>query len=400
MMLRLIKRTFYLFMAIITLFVYMVDPFVVEASSANTLGELRDELAALEKQKKDNSNTVNSTNDQIDANRVDIQNSYDAIEKSKEDIIIAQSKIDESNIEIAELTDIVAELVVVYEQITDQESYLEYITGASSMADLIMRSDAVNQLLDYSSSSIENLENLIKENEQNKIDLENYQVTLNENIASYETKINSLESELQYYAEITEDIDDQIKNQEAFIEYYEDLGCEEDQDLNECVEIANNRGWIKPLSYAYVSSPWGMRNGSLHNGIDLAGNPEGTPVYAAAAGTVAGVTNRSSCGGNKVYVHVYVDGVAYTNTYIHLLEIDVKVGQKVTIDTQIGTVGGGSKTQSYDKCSTGAHLHFGVSKGFYLYDYTSYTSLVNYSIAPPGFPDKYGKFYSRTQWFD
>ena len=68
----------------------------------------------------------------------------------------------------------------------------------------------------------------------------------------------------------------------------------------------------------------------FHNGIDL-GIGEGTKIYAAASGTVAAITKKSSCGGNKVYVHSYVNGKAYTHYYFHLLKIDVKVGDKVLV---------------------------------------------------------------------
>ena len=45
---------------------------------------------------------------------------------------------------------------------------------------------------------------------------------------------------------------------------------------------------------------------------------------------------------------------------------DYKVGDIVTITSVIGTVGGG---ESYDNCSTGAHLHFGILKGWSGYTY-------------------------------
>ena len=290
-----------------------------------------------------------------------------------------------------------------------ENAYFEYISSAGSLTEMIMRMSAVDQITDYNKEQLQKLENLIKENEQLKVDMANYQVQLNNNIEAYEQRINKLDKRLAELDELADSIDDQIKNQKALIDYYEGLGCKEDQNLQQCVSIANNSGWLKPLKKGYVSSLYGYRKHpttgvyKLHNGIDLAGNNEGTPVYAAAAGTVAAITRKSSCGGNKVYIHVYVNGTAYTTYYFHLLSINVKVGDKVSTDTVIGTVGGGKQTRSYDSCSTGAHLHFGVAKGFYLgggkEGYSSYSTLVSKSMSPPGFGPKGWKFVNRNQFY-
>ncbi len=43
-------------------------------------------------------------------------------------------------------------------------------------------------------------------------------------------------------------------------------------------------GWVRPTA-GTVTSGFGSRWGAIHEGVDIAG-PRGTPVYAAAAGTV------------------------------------------------------------------------------------------------------------------
>lgn len=385
-----------------------IDISNIDAEVATTLRDLKNELEILKAEKEESDENVDNTESQIAANNEEIATAYSKIEEAEAAIEISEKKIEESNIEIEELSETAAQLMILYEQLQNQDTYLSFITASSSLTELIMRIDAINQLLEYNEKTITTLENLIVENEQEQISLIKSQEELAENIADYKEKIEALEDDLQYFAEITEDIDDQINNQETLIEYYEDLGCELDQNLEDCVEIANNVTWLKPLEYAYVTSEFGYRyifgSWSFHNGIDLGGNAEGTPVYASVAGTVAAITVKSSCGGNKVYIHSYVDGEPYTTAYLHLLTINVEVGDQVTTDTMIGTVGGGSQTSSYDSCSTGAHLHFTVATGFYLGggsdSYSSYSTYVANSIEPPGYPDLYGKFYSRTAWFD
>ncbi len=395
------------FLILLVITPYILDPMVASASNANTLGELRNELAALKKQKTDNQNSVNNTQSQINNKTQEIATAYANIEQARNDITVAEGEIAAADLTITELEDEIASLMKFYQQINTQESYMEYVTDASSLTELIMRSDAISFMLDYTNNQIVTFENLIVTNEDKKIELINKQEKLNNDITSYEASISSLQNDLASFTEITEDIDDQIKNQEALIDYYENLGCKEDQSLTDCVAIANNVSWLKPLNYGVVTSGFGYRylwgSYSFHNAVDIGGNWEGTPVYSATNGTVSAVTYRSSCGGNKVYVHSYVNGQPYTVSYLHLLNYNVKVGDKVTTNTVIGTIGGGSQTW-WDSCSTGAHLHFGVATGLYLGGgpdgYSSYSTYVARAIEPPGYPGLYGSFYSRTQWFN
>lgn len=103
-----------------------------------------------------------------------------------------------------------------------------------------------------------------------------------------------------------------------------------------------------PVPGAYVSQ-------GIHgkNGIDLAGIPSGTPVYAAAAGTVTtadgdGLYN----GGYGNYVDITHDNGTVTR-YAHLSSVAVAVGQTVGKGEYIGGVGNTGR-------STGNHLHFEV----------------------------------------
>ena len=181
--------------------------------------------------------------------------------------------------------------------------------------------------------------------------------------------------------------------------------------LATCITVGDNARWYKPTTKGYISSGFGYRSFYLngrpysdyHNAVDVAGISGGTPLYAAAGGTVAAVIRKASCGGNQVYIHVRVQGVAYTLTYAHMQDVYVKVGDKVTSQTVIGTVGGGGSTLKknggWDTCSTGWHLHFGVAKGFYLgggtEGYSSYSTYVAKSIVPPMMPGYGVWYYSR-----
>ena len=175
------------------------------------------------------------------------------------------------------------------------------------------------------------------------------------------------------------------------------------EDINKCVTIPFSSEFKRPLKSGRVGSEFGKRYHptqhvyKLHTGIDLQ-TGEGKPVLASAAGRVAAIIKKASCGGNQVYLHHNINGVYYTTVYMHLLSYNVKVGDVVRQGEQIGKVGGGS-TKSYDKCTTGPHLHFSVATGLYFgsapYGYSSYSTFVKKLLNPRTvvyFPAK-GKYF-------
>ncbi len=89
-----------------------------------------------------------------------------------------------------------------------------------------------------------------------------------------------------------------------------------------------------------------------YNGVDV-GNQCGTPIYAAAAGTVqraVGDGKWNSGKGNHVSI-LHSDGIA--TYYGHLLSLFVVPGDRVNVGDRIGLMGKTGKT-------TGCHVHFQV----------------------------------------
>lgn len=381
-------------------------------AAANTLGELKQELNNLKAQKAQNNNAKNKTQAEINAENQKIAQANAAIEQAEADIELAKIAIDESNKEIEKAKADSAELLVFYQIMQGEDDFIQYVTGASSMTDLVMRGEAVSQIVDYNQLSLTKLEKDIEYNNQLQIDLKNKEDDLKVKIANYEKSLSGLKNDMSSLVEVSLDIDAQIKAQQELINYYQNLGCKDNQLLSDCVaDVANNSRWLKPLERGYISSGFGYRSFTLngkpysdfHNGYDIAGNSGGTRIYAVASGTVAAVIKQASCGGNQVYLHVRVGGKPYTITYAHMMDVYVKVGQTVTATDVIGTVGGGGKTLKsnggWDTCSTGYHLHFSVSNGFYLGGgpdgYSSYSKYISQSIVPPMLPGYGTWFYSR-----
>ena len=122
-------------------------------------------------------------------------------------------------------------------------------------------------------------------------------------------------------------------------------------------------------------------------------------IACVAAGIVAGIIWKSSCGGNRIYIHHKINGVTYTTSYVHLRSILVSVGDTVTKDTKIAIMGGDPSVETWDKCSTGRHLHFATAYGLYLTDYTSWNTYIAKSVNPRtlvNFPQRGTRFTNRT----
>ena len=392
------------------LFLLLVLAFSIPNVYADeTLGDKKKYLSALQQKKADNEYAKSKTQAEINSQNNQIANAHNAVEQAEVDIEIAKNKITESNEKISSTKDESSKLLVFYEIMQGENHMLEYITGASTMTDLIMRIESVSQILDHNQSKIKELENLIIENEELQVTLKKKEEELNRKIQEYEENVKNLKGNLSELVEVVLDIDSQIEAQKKIIKYYEDIGCRDDQLISECeAQLVNNGRWLKPTDKGYISSDFGYRsfylNGApyhdYHNAVDVAGSGAGAPIYAAAGGVVVAVVSRSSCGGNQVYINVNVQGQRYTIFYAHMLDVYVRVGDIVTNQDVIGTVGGGGQTLrvngGWDTCSTGWHLHFGVANGYYLGgDYDNYNVLVAKSIRPPMMPAYGNWYYSR-----
>ena len=106
--------------------------------------------------------------------------------------------------------------------------------------------------------------------------------------------------------------------------------------------------WLLPAKGYRFTSPYGMRWGRLHGGVDLA-VPEGTPVGAVNAGTVK-LARWYGGYGNAVIIE-HADGVE--TVYGHNSEVLVKEGQRVQAGDRIALAG--NSGHSY-----GSHIHLEV----------------------------------------
>lgn len=380
---------------IVSLFIF---PNVV---NAKTLQGLYDELAEMKQKKaEEDQNKEDTENDKISTNQ-EIQTATKEIEKCENEIEEARVKIEELNKEINTKEKEIDDLMNFLQKSDNGNTYLEYIFDATTITDFIYRSAIVQQLTKHNDDLISEMYDLIEENKDLQIELKDKKAKQEDLIKSLNKKLISLNATLDDLDEIQVELVDQIKAQEESIKYYEDAGCGLNQDTRDCISIPYSIGFTRPLGYGRISSNFGSRldpitkKPSTHRAVDIAGNTEGTPIYASAAGVVKTRLVRASCGGNALYIEHNIKGVTYTTVYMHLLRFNVSVGDVVSVNTVIGYVGGGStstKRGGYDKCTTGAHLHFGIAKGDY--GSMSYEDPRDYIYFPP-----LGYYYWYTRYY-
>ena len=107
-----------------------------------------------------------------------------------------------------------------------------------------------------------------------------------------------------------------------------------------------------------ITSPFGYRTDPLtgevsyHTGTDIAA-PNGTPILAAADGTVVTANGVDNWGGSYGYYVKLDHGNGLQTLYAHCSSICVTTGQQVQAGQVIGYVGHTGR-------ATGSHLHLEV----------------------------------------
>ena len=372
---------------------FMIVLFLVPCVNVNakTLGQMRSELKKLQSQKAEADSKKNLTDSQISALTDEINTITSNISQTKNDIKSTEDDIIKNQNEIEAKEEETNELLKFLQVSSGENVYLEYIFEADSYTDFIYRYSVVSQLTEHNNELMQELSVLVDNLETKKKELAGKQSKLESESSDLNSKMAVLKVNLQNYKEEGTTLEEDINDMKKKIKEYDDLGCRDNEDVTSCIArinsskgsgggttVINATGWSYPLTWGCVNSEYvgyGNRtdwSGSVsgHHGIDLDCVSEGTKVYAAATGVVARIVRYSSCGGNMVWVYHNINGVPYTTVYMHLLSISAYENQIVTPSTVIGAVGGGS-TASYDNCTGGSHLHFGMAYGHNAYNFNA-----------------------------
>jgi len=377
--LKVLKKISYLVLVFIMLIVNFVMRSDVEVAKAKTVRDLKNELVQKQKEYEESKNQQQLTEAEIATTRASIDAINTEISDIQKEMLELTEEIEDLNEEIIEKEKEIKSIINYYQLSNGESAYLEYIFNAVDFTDFIYRLAITEQLSNYNDKLIEEYNAKIKENEAKKVELDSKKVALNQKQDTLQTKLKSLRGNLNLIAEESMSIEDEIKVLKEYIDTYQNrYKCGLDEDINICGrdKLPPDTKFYRPVVSGTVSahfgwySPWG--NSTWHYGTDFAGTGHGANVYSIASGKIAGIVNRANCGGNMVYIQHIVNGQKYTSGYFHLATINVKVGDTVTRETVIGTVGGNPNIEWWDSCSTGTHLHLQVAYGLYMEDYYGY----------------------------
>ena len=274
-----------------------------------------------------------------------------------------------------------------YEQ--GETSYLEVLLNASNFSDLLSRLEIVSAIMDDNKKIVAEYTAAKEDIQQKRDDLQatqdeqvQYQENLKykaEELKSSEEQQKALQKSLQAYQKeqkaeyerITSEMDtvsDQIAEQSrkeaaaaaaAAAAAKKKGGSSSSSsgssagNLSSATLTSGTFTWPLP-GYTNNSSAYGWRvhpiygTRKFHKGEDIPA-PTGTPIVAAASGTVTTAGWVSGYGNYTVINH----GGGVMTAYGHQSAIHVSVGQRVTAGQTIGLVGSTGN-------STGPHLHFEV----------------------------------------
>ena len=368
----------YIFLTLIPVILMSIIP-SSKATSSKTLQELIDELNAKELQLKEISDEKNLTQEKLNEITSSIINVGLEINEVENKMIELNNKIEDNKIEIKKKEKQIKKLINLMQKNNGENIYLELLFGSNDLKDFIYRKQIIEQITTYNDKLVDDLNKMIEDSKELKIKLDDEKEALNEKNIELKKQQDELGLKVTMLDEDSRDVLEDLADAKKTINNYKKMGCLPTDSLESCSQIPTDSDFLRPLTQGVITSGYGTRENPVsggyqfHAAVDIGGNPTGTSVYATASGRVvltSYVKNpdvpNSSCGGNFVVIQHKIGNTYYASRYMHLSKIYVTENQTVTANDIIGAVGGG---ETYDRCSTGAHLDFSIAQGIYGKDF-------------------------------
>ncbi|BFK09295.1 hypothetical protein F120042H4_22250 [Faecalimonas umbilicata] len=364
--------------------------------SATSISETQKKGEQLEEQKKAAEAEKSSLDNELNTVIQELQKAQDAMSAKEEQIESAENELVEAKVtENNQYESMKKRIKYMYEN--GNVEFIEIILSAENISDFLNKTEYVTKISEYDRDMLvefqKTVEQVQKKEEELRAEYEELsalQTTLSEKRASVETllsnkniQIANLESEIGENAKVLQQLIAEAQEAERRQKEAEAAQLAAQQQAMNNNAGQNNQiqapsggsstggstsgGVVPPSSgnvvsgsgyfthpcpgMTYQSSYFGeIREFEVggHKGHDYAA-PEGTPTYAAAAGTVL-IANYSTSAGNWVVIQ-HDNGLV--SKYMHHSALTVSAGQRVEKGQQIGYVGSTGQ-------STGPHLHFQV----------------------------------------
>lgn len=352
---------------------------MVFTSEASEIEKTKKQAEELKRQKKKAEEEKKSLSTQLDTLLTELADMEQRINEKQEEIAekeeeLYQAQADEND----QYESMKKRIKYMYENGDSQ--FVEILLQAKSLSDFLNKTEYISTISAYDRDMLVKFQNVVKAVKEQQEILEKEQKELesmqDELIAKQENLKTLLATKSDEIKELKKEIsanEEKVKQLEAAAKAAAEAArkkAEAEAAARAAQENAANGGssssagspvvsgngmFTHPCpGYSRISSYFGHRTAPLagastnHKGVDFAA-PTGTPIYAAAAGTVtsAGYSGKA---GNLVIVN---HGNGMQTYYMHCHRIYVSAGTKVSKGQNIAAVGTTGN-------STGPHLHFQV----------------------------------------
>ncbi|SEN46845.1 murein hydrolase activator EnvC family protein [Lihuaxuella thermophila] len=293
--------------------------------------------------------------------KADLNQARSALNEQKKKLQDLEKKVDSYDQQIAKYTQSLAEnqkmlekqeskfkkiLVRMYQE--GQMDYTVRLLEAETFSEFLARFETVRIIVKQEKAILDNYINIKRKIEKEKAAIEKEK----QKQAPY------LEAARNEYQKLVKSVSEKNQNLKH-LEHQEELTREAIEEKNRLVREASGRysgtgtGELMWPANGRMTSPYGWRNGRMHEGIDIA-NDIGTPIYAADSGTVS--LMKSDPDGYGYYIVInHGNGLSTLYAHMYRSSVTVSLGQRVRKGQRIASIGNNGR-------STGPHLHFEVHK--------------------------------------
>lgn len=334
--------------------------------SAKTIQQFEQEVAKYTNELQEKKNKVAKNDQEVAQIKAKIKQIETQIKEAEDNIKKLQKEIDDSNKKIEEKDAESKKLMKYFQVVINDNAYLEYIFGATSIKDMIYRMSVVEQLTEYNDKVMKELEALIKENNIKQQELKSKQEELKKLEADLEDQKERINADSASLREAMPGLEEQIKSAKANVSYYKSLGCGATEDIQSCQyrieqsrgsgsggSLPSTNGFFRPTTQGYITCGFGCYSG--HLGVDIGNRSNPTiPIYPIANGQVF-AKYYDNAGALVVKIRHNYNGRYIYSTYAHMSRFaNISVGQYISYTTTIGNMGATGN-------ATGPHLHLEIT---------------------------------------
>ena len=335
--------------------------------------ELKSKKSSAEAEKAALADQLNTLIEEMDETTTKIAEKQEEIAEKETELI--QAQIDENN----QYESMKKRIKYMYENGNTQ--FIEILFESKSISDFLNNAEYITQISEYDRDMLDEFKETVKRVDDQKKVLESEKTELETLQAQLQEKQNEVSVLLEEKAEEISDLEAAIGENAAKLKALQEEAARQQRMREEAAAAAaaaaaaqqgnssgggtagpsippsGNGTLSNPCPSAYISSEFGGRaspggiGSTNHKGRDYAAGA-GSPIYAAAGGTVTTVAYNGARGNYVVINH----GNGLSTLYQHCSATYVSVGQSVSVGQNIAAVGSTG-------ASTGPHLHFEVWVG-------------------------------------